>query len=155
MQKALQLQKDSKKLNWSTVIGVTVFHALAIGALFTFSWQNLTAAAHYVVAGRQHRHRHRLSPPFDASGIQSSALVRAIFERYGNARRPVRPDDMGTTHRLHHAFTETDGDPHSPIHGTYWSHMGWIFRGTAQNNSPATMRRYSPDLMKDPVPGRS
>ena len=44
MQKALQLQKDSKKLNWSTVIGVTVFHALAIGALFTFSWQNLAAA---------------------------------------------------------------------------------------------------------------
>ena len=28
--------------------------------------------------------------------------------------------------------------------------MGWIFRGTAQNNSLATMQRYSPDLMRDP-----
>ncbi|MGI8409226.1 MAG: acyl-CoA desaturase, partial [Pyrinomonadaceae bacterium] len=55
-----------------------------------------------------------------------------------------------TTHRLHHAFTETDGDPHSPRHGTYWSHMGWIFRGTAQNNSMATMQRYCPDIVKDP-----
>ena len=28
--------------------------------------------------------------------------------------------------------------------------MGWIFRGTAQNNSEPTMQRYSPDLMRDP-----
>jgi stearoyl-CoA desaturase (delta-9 desaturase) len=52
---------------------------------------------------------------------------------------------------VHHAFTEADGDPHSPRNGTYWSHIGWIFRGTAQNQSQATMQRYSPDLTRDSV----
>ena len=55
-----------------------------------------------------------------------------------------------TTHRIHHAFTETEKDPHSPRNGTYWSHIGWIFRGTAQAQTDATMQRYSPDLMRDP-----
>jgi stearoyl-CoA desaturase (delta-9 desaturase) len=56
-----------------------------------------------------------------------------------------------TTHRIHHAFTETDKDPHTPHHGTYWSHMGWIFRGTAQNQDEATQLRYAPDLVRDKV----
>jgi hypothetical protein len=29
--------------------------------------------------------------------------------------------------------------------------MGWIFRGTAQNQTEATQLRYSPDLVKDKV----
>ena len=54
-----------------------------------------------------------------------------------------------TTHRIHHAHTETENDPHSPRSGTYWAHMGWIFRGTAQNQDEATVKRYAPDLLKD------
>src|SRR5438034_1339334 len=30
-------------------------------------------------------------------------------------------------------------------------HMGWILQGTAQQHDDAVMRRYAPDLMKDPV----
>ena len=54
-----------------------------------------------------------------------------------------------TTHRIHHAFTETDKDPHSPRNGTYWAHIGWIFKGTAQHQSEAAMNRYTPDMAKD------
>jgi stearoyl-CoA desaturase (delta-9 desaturase) len=56
-----------------------------------------------------------------------------------------------TTHRVHHAFTETDKDPHSPRNGTYWAHMGWIMRGKAQNQSQADMQRYCPDFANDRV----
>src|SRR5688572_10280438 len=34
----------SGKLNWNTITAVSLFHAFAIAALFTFSWQNLLAA---------------------------------------------------------------------------------------------------------------
>ncbi|MBC7899412.1 MAG: acyl-CoA desaturase, partial [Saprospiraceae bacterium] len=44
MQNVVEIQADSKRINWSTVIGVTVFHSLAVAALFMFSWQNLIAA---------------------------------------------------------------------------------------------------------------
>jgi stearoyl-CoA desaturase (delta-9 desaturase) len=29
-------------------------------------------------------------------------------------------------HRLHHRYTDTTGDPHSPRRGLWWSHVGWI-----------------------------
>ncbi|SRR5688572_12007263 len=144
------LERDSKKLNWSTIIGVAVFHIVAVGALFTFSWENLLAAAIlWWVAGSfgigigYHRlltHRGFKAPRW---------LVRTLAV-FGSLTVQSGPITWVTAHRLHHAFTETDRDPHSPRHGTYWSHIGWIFRGTAQNNSVETMKRYSPDLMRDP-----
>jgi len=33
----------------------------------------------------------------------------------------------------------------------WWSHIGWVLRGTSQQHSESVMRRYAPDLMKDPV----
>jgi stearoyl-CoA desaturase (delta-9 desaturase) len=29
-------------------------------------------------------------------------------------------------HRQHHRYSDREGDPHSPIHGFFWSHMGWF-----------------------------
>ncbi|MGY2002123.1 acyl-CoA desaturase [Blastococcus sp. SYSU DS1024] len=57
-------------------------------------------------------------------------------------------------HRRHHAFSDRDGDPHSPwrygsdaralLKGMFHAHLGWLFerRKTSQE-------RYAPDLMKD------
>ena len=36
-------------------------------------------------------------------------------------------------HRLHHRFSDTDKDLHSPIKGFWWSHMGWIL---SEKSSP-------------------
>jgi stearoyl-CoA desaturase (delta-9 desaturase) len=58
-------------------------------------------------------------------------------------------------HRRHHAFTDREGDPHSPwLFGTtpvaiargFWhSHVGWMLRHERSN--PA---RFAPDLLADP-----
>lgn len=32
-------------------------------------------------------------------------------------------------HRQHHRYTDTARDPHSPQHGFWWSHIGWILSG--------------------------
>jgi stearoyl-CoA desaturase (delta-9 desaturase) len=32
-------------------------------------------------------------------------------------------------HRQHHRYTDTNRDPHSPQHGLWWSHVGWILSG--------------------------
>ena len=58
-------------------------------------------------------------------------------------------------HRKHHAFTDIEGDPHSPhlagpglvgaIKGLWHAHIGWLFEtvGTADRE------RFAPDLVKD------
>jgi stearoyl-CoA desaturase (Delta-9 desaturase) len=62
--------------------------------------------------------------------------------------------DWVADHRRHHAFSDKEGDPHSPwLFGTgpaalakgFWhSHMGWLFDRDQTNE-----RRFTPDLLAD------
>jgi stearoyl-CoA desaturase (delta-9 desaturase) len=64
--------------------------------------------------------------------------------------------DWVADHRKHHAFTDEDGDPHSPhghgggfkgaVHGLWHAHMGWLW----QTQGMAQKRRYAKDLLEDP-----
>jgi len=57
-------------------------------------------------------------------------------------------------HRRHHAFSDRDGDPHSPwrygtgtnalLKGMFHAHLGWLFDRRKTNQE-----RYAPDLLKD------
>jgi fatty-acid desaturase len=53
------------------------------------------------------------------------------------------------THRIHHQFADKQGDPHSPIDGTWWAHMGWILTGKSMHHDTRTLAHYVPDLAKD------
>ena len=58
-------------------------------------------------------------------------------------------------HRKHHAFTDDDGDPHSPhghgtgirgaLSGLLWAHMGWLLT----EDGRADQNRFAPDLVED------
>jgi stearoyl-CoA desaturase (delta-9 desaturase) len=141
----------SQKIQWSTIIGVTAFHIAAVAALFTFSWQNLVAflatwwIANSVGIGIGY---HRL---LTHRGFKTPKWFEYILTFCGTLALQSGAISWVTTHRLHHAFTETDKDPHSPMDSLWHGHIGWIFRGTGQNQSEATMHRYTPDMMKDPV----
>jgi stearoyl-CoA desaturase (delta-9 desaturase) len=52
------------------------------------------------------------------------------------------------THRVHHAKSDKDGDPHSPNEGTFWSHMGWIVFGETNHNNSQFMAKHAPDLAR-------
>ncbi len=141
--------EQSAGLNWHTLIGVTIFHILAIAALFTFSWSNLIAAmilwwfAGSLGIGIGY---HRL---LTHRGFKTPKWVEYTLSIIGTLAIQSGPLSWVTTHRIHHAFTESEKDPHSPRFGTYWAHIGWIFRGTSQNQSWATMQRYCPDFAND------
>ena len=57
-------------------------------------------------------------------------------------------------HRRHHAYSDRDGDPHSPwrygettgalMKGLFWAHLGWMFDEMHTNRD-----KYTPDLMRD------
>ncbi|QYO65685.1 fatty acid desaturase [Leptolyngbya sp. 7M] len=137
--------------NWSTLFFVTVFHLLAIWALINFSWANLAAAAIlWWISGSLGigLGYHRL---LTHRGFKVPKWLEYTLSIFGTLALQSGPLTWVTTHRIHHAFTETDRDPHSPRNGTYWAHMGWIFRGKAQNQTWADMQRYCPDFANDPI----
>jgi stearoyl-CoA desaturase (delta-9 desaturase) len=53
------------------------------------------------------------------------------------------------THRIHHQYADKKGDPHSPLDGTWWAHMGWILTGKSLHHDTTTLAHYVPDLVKD------
>jgi fatty-acid desaturase len=136
--------------NWNTVFFVTAFHLAALPVFFTFSWQNFVAAfvlwwiaSSWGIGIGYHRlltHR----------GFTTSKWMTRFLATCGTFALQSGPISWVTTHRLHHAFTETDKDPHSPRKGTWWAHIGWIFSGVAQIQPESVRQRYSPDLMRDP-----
>ncbi|MBA3633732.1 MAG: fatty acid desaturase [Acidobacteria bacterium] len=150
MQNVLQFQQaKSNKIQWVTLSAVIIIHLLAVWALFTFSWQNLLAAAiTWWVAGSWGigMGYHRL---LTHGGYKTPKWFEYFLTVCGTLGLQSGAITWVTTHRIHHAFTETENDPHTPRDGTFWAHVGWILQGTAQNQTEATMRRYAPDLMKD------
>jgi len=83
--------------------------------------------------------------------------VRATLAILGSMSIQGAPIHWVADHRRHHAFTDEEGDPHSPhlhaedgwrgvIKGLWHSHMGWLFEGQR-----TSARRFAPDLRKDPL----
>ena len=55
--------------------------------------------------------------------------------------------DWAAYHLKHHAHSDREGDPTSPLEGFFHAHVGWILRAT-----PADRERYCKQLA--PRPGR-
>ena len=53
------------------------------------------------------------------------------------------------THRAHHAYSDTDRDPHNARQGFWWCHMLWLFAPNPARPSAEVLRRYTPDLSND------
>jgi stearoyl-CoA desaturase (Delta-9 desaturase) len=84
--------------------------------------------------------------------------VRAILAALGSAAIEGPVISWVADHRKHHAFSDREGDPHSPHvgHGRGWrgqlrglvhAHLGWLFIHTHRG----ARDRYAPDLVGDPV----
>ena len=146
-----RLETRPNQINWSTLTSLTVIHLGAISALFFFTWKALIVTVVMLwISGSLGIGIgfHRL---LTHRGFKAPKWVEYFLTVCGMLGLEGGPINWVVTHRIHHAFTEQPNDPHSPRDGWWWAHMGWILRGTAQQHSEEVLRRYAPDLMKDPV----
>jgi stearoyl-CoA desaturase (delta-9 desaturase) len=90
--------------------------------------------------------------------FKTSPLMRGFFAALGSAAAEGPVIDWVATHRKHHQYSDSEGDPHSPHvgHGSGWrgafrgllhAHIGWVFT----DMEVADERRYAKDLLADPV----
>ena len=98
-------------------------------------------------------HRHLTHRSFKAK-----KPVRAALAAAGSIAIEGPVISWVADHRKHHAFSDQEGDPHSPHvgHGSGWSgairglfhaHVGWLFIHTQRGKRD----RYAPDLIADPT----
>ena len=149
MRTVLMNKQRAGRVNWETIAAMLVFHAGAVAALFMFTWPALIVSLVLLwVSGSLGigMGYHRL---LTHRGYQTPKWLEYFLTVCGTLALESGPLQWVTTHRIHHAHTERPGDPHTPRDGSWWAHMGWILRGTAQKHDRATLERYSPDLLKD------
>src|SRR5829696_1928913 len=136
-------------VNWANGIFLIVAHFAAIAALFFWSWPAvITAVVLYWVGGSLGigMGYHRL---LTHRGYKVPKPVEYFLAICATLALEGGPVQWVTTHRIHHAHTDRQGDPHTPRDGGWWAHVGWILRGTAQHHDEATLKRYAADLTKD------
>jgi stearoyl-CoA desaturase (Delta-9 desaturase) len=117
------------------------------------SWTDVAiAGVCYVVAGLGVTvgfHRYLTHGSFKAKRwLRVSLAVAGSFAIEGNVIQWV------ADHRRHHAYSDLEGDPHSPwrfgssvrglTKGLFYAHMGWLFHRELSNRD-----RFAPDLVAD------
>jgi sn-1 stearoyl-lipid 9-desaturase len=145
---ALERNRQDDKINWITAIFMAAFHVGAIAALFFFTWKAFFVACFlWWVSGSlgigmgYHRlltHRGYKTPKW----VEYFLTVCATLALEGG------PIFWVATHRIHHQFSDKEGDPHTPLDGKWWAHMGWILMGKSLHQDTSTLSRYVPDLTK-------
>ncbi|PWA64636.1 fatty acid desaturase, type 1, core [Artemisia annua] len=108
-------------------VGILAIHLLSLFAPFTFTWGAFWAAfVTYVFCGlfgvtlTYHRilaHRSLKVPKW----------LEYIFAYLGVLSFQRDPIFWVSIHRFHHQYVDSEKDPHSPIFGFWFSHMGWLF----------------------------
>ncbi|MDQ3676305.1 MAG: fatty acid desaturase [Actinomycetota bacterium] len=142
---------------------VTIVPILALGLVGWQAWQSFLHWHDFVVFGIVYVltglgitvgfHRH-----FTHRAFSTSRPVRAVLAVLGTAAIEGPIISWVADHRKHHAFSDQDGDPHSPHHGygggllgtlrgLGHAHVGWLFLHTQRANKA----RYAPDLIADPI----
>ncbi len=140
---------------WSFVIipFLALFAAVPVAWGGWLSWTDVAIGlVWYVVAGlgiTVGYHRYFTHGSFKARRwLRVTLAVAGSLAVQGNITQWV------ADHRRHHAFSDLEGDPHSPwrFGGTFWgltkglghAHMGWLFYRELSNRE-----RFAPDLLAD------
>ena len=90
--------------------------------------------------------------------FETTRWMRFLFGVLGSAAIEGPAIAWVADHRKHHAFSDREGDPHSPhvghgvglrgaLCGLAHAHVGWLFIHTQRG----AKRRYAPDLLADPI----
>lgn|SRR5690348_14008452 len=142
-------QKLDEGINWVTASFMALFHLGALAAPFFFTWNALFVAMFlWWVSGSLGigMGYHRL---LTHRGYKTPKLVEYALTVCGTLALEGGPIFWVATHRIHHRYSDQEGDPHSPIEGKWWAHMGWILVGKSMHYDTTTLARYVPDLAKD------
>lgn len=126
-------------------------HAMALLAVFpfAFSWSavavmlvlNWMTASLGICLGFHRYLTHR--------SFEMPRWLAYIFVFFGTLACENGPIKWVAQHRMHHANSDTDQDPHSAAKGFWWSHMGWMLYEHADFDDRKKILDYTKDFNDD------
>jgi len=135
--------------SWRTVAVLLVVHLGALLAPFCFTPSGaLVAACFYclnclgITTGYHRLLTHR--------SFKTHRWVAYFLVTLGALSAQAGPASWVAIHRLHHARSDREDDPHNAAKGFWWAHMGWMLRLTPRRLDPGFTRRFARDILEDP-----
>ena len=126
---------------FAMVGGVVTYAILAPPSLREGLWSTATCfMAGLCVTLANHRY-------FSHKSFKTHRLTQALLALGSCWALQKGPLWWAANHRAHHRHSDTPDDPHSPIHGIWWSHMGWTLH---PNTHKARKDPFIADLLKFP-----
>ncbi len=144
-------QRLADGMNWYVALWLIVLHVGAVASVFFFSWQAvvLVVLLHWVTGGLGIcLGFHRL---LTHSSFKTYRPVKWFFAFLGGLAGEGSAIEWVADHRKHHAYSDQEGDPHTPNDGPWWSHAGWLGWKLHGPEKESHLKRWAPDLLKDPV----
>ncbi len=142
-------EQEVIRVNWAASIWLIALHIGAIAVPWTFSWSGLAIVIfmHWLTGSIGIcLGFHRL---LTHTGLEIPKWLSGTFALIGCLAGEGGPLSWCANHRKHHAFSDQEGDPHSPNDGPWWAHMFWLGFSTDGGDSQAYFKKWVPDLMKD------
>src|SRR5688572_30200756 len=153
---------DMSRLQRNITLAAVILPFLGFLAAVLLAWNDLVSATDLAIFAAMYLPTalgitigyHRL---FTHRAFEAKPWVRYTSAVLGSMAVQGSVIDWVADHRKHHAFTDTEGDPHSPhchgsglrgaLVGLWYAHMGWL----TDTQGQATKRQFAPELLEDPV----
>lgn len=115
-----------EKINWLKSMPFIILHLSPFALFFVdVTWRDvlLCVAAYYIrmffITAGYHRY-------FSHRSYKMGRVAQFFMALGGTLALQKGPLWWASHHRLHHKYSDTDLDVHSPKKGFFWSHVGWI-----------------------------
>jgi len=135
---------------WFNLSFIVIVHLFALAGVFLFSWKAVAVAAglYWLTASLGiGLGFHRL---LTHQGFHTPRWVKYFLAVCGTLAVQGGPIAWVAGHRMHHAHSDRELDPHNSRKGFWWAHMGWLMRRDPRMGMFENYRNYAKDLVADP-----
>jgi fatty-acid desaturase len=141
-----------RKIDWVGVLTIGSIHLLAMLAFlpWLFNWSSLWVMVVGVfVFGYLgiNLFYHRL---LTHKGLVCPKWLEHVFALLAVCCVQDTPARWVGIHRWHHIKSDESDDPHTPLAGLAWGHVGWVFLKNDQIDRYTIYTRFAKDILRDP-----
>lgn len=137
------VDRSADRTDWVSAIPFFAVHLAPLAAFFvTVTWQDwvlcgvLYVTRMFCITAGYHRY-------FSHRSYRMGRVPQFLMAFGGTTAVQKGPLWWASHHRLHHRFSDTDDDVHSPRDGFWWSHVGWILSTKYKTTDLSTIKDFA------------